>query len=619
MSRTFLALAAFVLLMLSTPVRATAEGAEEGWTHAISLTGPPRYGADFKHPDYVNPQAPKGGKLKLGALGTFDNFNPFVSGVKGNLASHLLNLYESLLQQSLDEPTTEYGLLAEKLKLAPDHSWVIFRLREEARWHDGRRITADDVRFSFEAWRKLSPQWNQTYRKVAKVEVLNERDIRFAMSEAGDPALPLYLGQMPILPRHYWQGKDANGRQRSIETTTLEIPLGSGPYRLSGFVAGRSLRYVRVKNYWGGAVPIRVGTDNFDILEIDYFRDATVLFEAFKNGSVDFRRENSSKTWAVGYDNEAATVGQIQRETHKVERLGILRAFVFNQRRPLLQDLRIRRALALAYNFSQINKALFYGELSRPLSYFPSTDFVAAGRASEAEQKLAETLATETGTPLPTTLLQAPGDAGTEQQVRDRLRRALMLLKEAGYNLVDGRLVNAKGEQMTLEIVLEDPAMERVASFYADQLTKLGIAPSIRLVDDVQYQNRMRSFDFDIAVHAWVEGHAPGAEVREYFASESADKRGTNNIGGLRDRFADALIEKLILSPDRDAKVAAGRLLDRFLRHQQIGIPISNMDLERIAYWNRFSRPATLPRFGGASFPSIWWYDAAKDAKLPQK
>lgn len=598
-------------LALSAPALADEGGP---WRHALSLTGEPKYAPGFKHPDYVNPQAPKGGRARLGALGTFDNFNPLVSGVKGNLAAHLMTLYEPLMTVALDEPATEYGLLAEAVAHPPDHSSVSFRLRPEARWHDGRPVTAVDVVFSHQAWKRLSPQWSRLLAKVAGVDAVSEREVRFRFHEAGDPALPLYIGQMSILPKHWWEGEDAAGRPRDLADTTLEPPLGSGPYRLKGFTPGRSIQYERVADYWGRDLPLRVGTENFDRLEVEYFRDANVMFEAFKADLIDMRRETSLKTWAVGYDFAAAKAGRVVKEAFPIERLGIVKAFVFNLRRPKLQDERVRRALALAYGFEDANRNLFHGLLSRPGSYFPRTEFEASEPLSEDEGRL---LAGLPGAPAPAVLEQAV--SRRPQALRADLFEALELLKSAGYRLERGKLVDRAGERLGLEFVLEDAALERVASAYAANLAKLGIEANIRLVDDVQYQNRLRDFDFDVAAHAWVQGHAPGAEQRDYWSSESADRRGANNLGGLRSPTVDALVERLVLAPTRPEKVAAGRLLDRVLRSSAIGVPIMTEDREFTARWDRFGRPEPMPRYGAAAFPSLWWWDGAKAARTGER
>jgi microcin C transport system substrate-binding protein len=602
----------FLLAVLCGASVARAQQPATGeWRHAISLTGTPKYGPDFKHPDYVRPDAPKGGRVRLGAMGTFDNFNPFISGVKGNLASHLMQIYEPLLWVSLDEPTTEYGLLAEAVAYPDDYSSVSFRLRPEARWHDGRPVTADDVIFSFAAWKQLSPQWNKLLLKVTSAERVGEREVRFLFSEKGDPALPLYVGQMSILPRHWWEGVDASGKRRNIAKTTQEPPLGSGPYALKSFVAGRSVSYERVPNYWGRNVPIRIGTENFDRLDIEYFRDANVMFEAFKADLIDVRRETSIKSWVVGYDFAAAKEGRVVRDAFGIERLGIIKALVFNLRKAKFADPRVRQALSLAYGFDDVNRNVFHNMLSKPGSYYPHTEFEAKGPLSADELAMLKTLPKAPSA----AWLEAAGKKGADASQRTNLYNALELLKEAGYRLQDGRLLDKKGEQLTIEFVLEDASMERLATAYSYQLEKLGINAQIRLVDDVQYQNRMRSFDFDIAAQAWVQGHAPGSEQREYWTTDSADKRGTNNLGGLKNAAVDALVEKLVLAPTRAEKVAAGRLLDRMLRANFIGVPVMTEDKEFMAHWDRFGRPERMPRYGATAFPSIWWWDDGKAEK----
>lgn len=606
-------LAAVTAFVCSAAAWSTAWAGESAvWRHSLSLAGPPRYAEGFTHTDYVNPAAPKGGRVRLGAIGTFDNLNPLVSGVKGKLASHLMLIYEPLLTASLDEPTTEYGLLAEAVSHPDDYSSVSFRLRPEARWHDGRPVSAADVAFSFSAWKRLSPQWNKLLSRVSDVEIVSEREIRFRFTEAGDPSLPLYIGQMNVLPKHWWEGTDATGMRRDIEATTLEPPLGSGAYRLKALKPGRSLVYERDPGYWGRNVPIKVGTDNFDRIEIEYFRDPNVMFEAFKADHIDYRRETSLKSWTVSYGFAAAQDGRIAREAFPIERLGIVKAFVFNLRRPKFVDPRVRKALALAYGFEGINRNLFHGLLAKPGSYFPHTDFEAKGPLSPEERRL---LAELPGAPDARRFDRAPLPGRTDA-TRSDLYNALELLREAGYRLKDGRLLDKAGEQLSLEFVLEDPGLERVAAAYASQLAKIGIAAEVRVVDDVQYHNRLRTFDFDIVAHAWVQGHAPGSEQREYWTTASAGQRGTNNLAGIASPLVDALVERLVLAPTRPMKVAAGRLLDRALRDMAFGVPIMNEDREFMARWDRFGRPATMPRYGATAFPSIWWWDDGKAAKV---
>jgi microcin C transport system substrate-binding protein len=606
------------MMALAAPWSSTVGLAQDrpAWRHAISLTGAPKYGPDFKRPDYVNADAPKGGRVRVGALGTFDNFNPFIAGVKGNLASHLMMIYEPLLIASQDEATTEYGLLAEAVAFPDDHSSVAFRLRPNARWHDGKPVSAADVVFSFNTWKTHSPQFNRYYQKVTSAEATGERDVVFRFSESGDPSLPLYVGQMPVLPKHWWEGVDARGVRRDVTATTQEPPMGSGPYRLRSFVSGRSLSYERIADYWGKDVPLRIGTENFDRIDVEYYRDANVVFEAFKADRIDIRRETSLKNWVVGYDTAAVREGRIIKDAFPIERLGIAKAFVFNQRRAKLADHRVRKALALAYAFEDVNRQSFYNMLAQPGSFFPHTEFEAKRAGSAAERALFASLGLPEPPDLWEDLTPPTGEAPTS---RGRLHMALTLLKEAGFRLDDSRLVNTRGEQLSVELLLEDAAMERVASQYADQLQKIGVAVQFRVVDDVQYQNRLRTFDFDVVVHAWVQGHAPGNEQREYWGAASADQRGTNNLAGLTDPLVDALVEKLVLAPTRAQKLTAGQLLDRVLRAKATAVLIGDEDKELFAYWDRFGRPPIMPRYGGAAFPTIWWWDEEKARKAASR
>jgi microcin C transport system substrate-binding protein len=595
--------AGLILLFVAGAVPAMAnDAASPPWRHALSLVGEPKYPIGFRKTDYVNPDAPAGGRARIGALGTFDNFNPAISGVKGNLASHLMLIYEPLLWASADETTTEYGLVAEAVRHPDDISWAEFRLRPEARWHDGRRMTPDDVVFSFETWKRLSPGFNRTFQHVTAARVTGPHAVRFDFATRGDRTLPLYIGQMSVLPRHWWDGRDASGRKRDIGMTTLEPPLGSGPYRLKGFVAGRSLTYERVADYWGRHVPIRVGTYHVGELQIEYFRDPAVMFEAFKADRLDFRREGSLKNWASAY--EWAKDQPVSREGFAIERLGILRAFAFNMRRDRFADWRVRKALSLAFGFDEINRGAFHGLMERAASYFPNTDFQARGAPGADELALLAGIRADVPDETASAIVERP----LAERPRVSLFKALKLLRQAGYRLDEGRLVKAAtGEQLALEFLLQDPGLEKLASAYGDALGKLGIDVRIRVVDDVQYQNRLRTHDFDIVVQSWVQGHAPGSEQRDYWSSESADRRGANNVGGIRSRAVDALVERMIHAESRADLVTAGRLLDRVLRASHYTVPINVEGREFVAWRERLAKPANMPRYAASGFPELWW------------
>jgi microcin C transport system substrate-binding protein len=594
----------FLIVLTFVPAGMVAGSAGDTgvWRHAISLVGEPKYPEGFTATDYGRSPPPRGGKARVGAMGTFDNFNPAVSGVKGNLAAYLMLLYEPLLWASADEPTTEYGLLAEAVRFPDDISSATFRLRPEARWHDGRAVTAEDVVWSFNVWRRLSPGFNRSFAPVVGVEITGPREVSFRFSTKGDRTLPLYIGQMSVLPKHWWEGRDPTGQPRDIARTTLEPPLGSGPYRLSAFVPGRSLTFERVAGYWGERVPVRAGTYNFATLQIEYFRDSAVMFEAFKADRIDFRREQSLKSWAVGYDTPALADGRIRRASYGIERLGIVRAFAFNLRRQKFADWRVRKALATAFSFDEINRTAFHGLLQRGGSYFPGTDLEATGAPDERERQLLAAI----GRDVPNEVLANISGRSPLERPRGNLRKALGLLKQAGYRLDGNRLVSAGGEQLALEFLLQDAALEKLAAAYADNLGKLGIDVRIRVVDDVQYQNRLRTHDFDLVVQSWVQGHAPGSEQRDYWGSASADRRGANNVGGVRDPVIDNLVELLIHAGSREELVTAGRLLDRVLRASQIAIPINVESRELVAWQERIAPPANMPRYAASGFPELW-------------
>jgi microcin C transport system substrate-binding protein len=580
-----------------------ANPAEPRWRHAISLVGDPKYPEGFTATDYGRETGPRGGKARVGALGTFDNLNIGVSGVKGNLAAYIGLLHEPLMWASADEPTTEYGLLAEAVSYPDDLSSASFRLRPEARWHDGRPVTAEDVVWSFEVWKRLSPGLNRTFQPVRAATVVSPREVRFDFATKGDRTLPLYIGQMSVLPKHWWAGKDAQGRPRDIGRTTLEPPLGSGPYRIAAFSPGRSLTYRRVEDYWGEKVPVRVGTNNFTVLQVEYFRDPAVMFEAFKADRLDFRREQSLKNWAAAYDSAALAEGRIHRDAYPIERLGILRAFAFNLRRPKLADWRVRKALSLAFGFDEINRTAFHGLLQPAASFFPATDLEARGAPDEAERRILA----EAGGDLPHEALAPLGARPLRERPRTRLRQALGWFRQAGYRLDGLRLVHeATGEPFSLEFLLQDAGMEKLAAAYGDILQKLGIEVRIRVVDDVQYQNRLRTGDFDLVVQSWVQGHAPGSEQRDYWSGASAGIRGSNNVGGLRNKTIDALVERLIHAESRQDLVAAGRALDRALRASHIAIPINVESREYVAWQDRIAPPARMPAYAASGFPELW-------------
>jgi microcin C transport system substrate-binding protein len=600
------------------PACAQSQG-EPAWRHALSLFGDVKYPVDFKRFDYVNPDAPQGGVARQILIGTFDNFNLAVAGVKGSLASAVGLIYESLMTPSLDEVSTEYGALAESVSHPEDFSFVVYRLRPQAKWHDGKPVTPEDVIFSLDAFKKYHPQYSAYYRHVVKAEKAGERDIKFTFDAPGNRELPQIVGQLTVLPKHWWEGTDSEGRKRDISATTLEKPLGCGAYRIKEFVPGRSIALQRVNDYWGRDLSVNVGRNNFDELRYEYFRDSTVALEAFKGDQVDWRTENSAKNWATAYDFPAVTEKRVLLEEFPNRSSGIMQAFALNIRRDKFKDPRVRRALNFAFDFEEMNKQIFFDQYKRISSYFDGTELASSGLPQGRELEILEAVRAEVPAEVFTTAYTNPV-GGNPEAVRENLREALRLLREAGYEVRDRKLVDTKtGTQLALELLGEDPSFERVMLFFKPSLERLGIAVSVRTIDPTQYENRLRSWDFDVVVSSWPESLSPGNEQREYWGSQAADMAGSRNIIGIKNPAIDKLIERVIFTKDRDDLVAATKALDRVLLWNHYVVPQWNYPKLRTARWDRFGRPSELPKYGLSGFPTIWWYDAEKAARIGKR
>jgi microcin C transport system substrate-binding protein len=592
-------------------------GAQEApqWRHGLALLDEPRYAEGFAHFDYVNANAPKGGAVRVSAPGTFDNFNPVVADVKGRIAAAYVLVFETLMSSSLDEAAAEYGLLAEAVSYPSDVTSVTYRLRAEAKWHDGKPVTPEDVIFSFDAIKRSSPRYSAYYRHVVKAEKTGAREVTFTFDMPGNRELPFIVGELRVLPKHWWEGSDASGKKRDVATTTLEPPLGSGPYRIKSFVAGRSVVLERVKDYWGKDLNIRVGTENFDTISYEYFRDSTVELEAFKGDQVDWRTEPSAKNWATAYDFPAVRDHRVVQELFPIRSLGRMQAFAFNTRRDKFKDARVRLAFDYAYDFEEMNKQLFFGQYRRIVSYFDGTELASSGLPEGQELEILETVRDKVPPEVFTKPYTNPV-GGNPEAVRNNLREAIRLLKEAGYEIRDRKLVNVKtGEPFTAEILVDDPAIERIALFYKPSLERLGMTVTVRTVDDAQYQNRQRSFDFDVVMPVWEQSLSPGNEQREFWGSQSADMAGSENYVGIKNPAVDAMIDKVIFAKDRAELTAATHALDRVLLWNHYVVPQFTYNKWRTARWDRFSHPDTMPEYGRDDFPTIWWWDAAKAAK----
>src|SRR6266705_2243829 len=533
------------------PAHAQSGTGDMVWRHGLSLFGEVKYQGDFKRFDYVNPDAPKGGVARQILIGTFDNFNAAVAGVKGSLASAVALIYESLMTQSLDEVSTEYGGLASSVSHPEDFSSVIYRLRAQAKWHDGKPVTPEDVIFSLEAFKKHHPQYSAYYRHVVKAEKIGERDIKFTFDAPGNRELPQIIGQLTVLPKHWWEGTDKNGKQRNIGETTLEPPLGSGPYRIKDFSAGRTIVYERVKDHWSRELNVSLGLNNFDELQFVYFRDTTVALEAFKADNVDWRNENSAKNWATAYDFPAVSDKRVLLEEFPIRNSGVMQAFSFNIRRPKFQDPRVRLACNYAFDFEEMNKQIFYNQYKRINSYFEGTELACNGLPTGRELELLETVRDK----VPPELFKKPYTNpvnGNPEQIRGNLREAIRLLKEAGYEVRDQQLVNTKtGEPFSVELLAADPSFERVFLFFKPSLERLGVTIAVRTVDEAQYENRLRNWDFDIITFACGESLPPGNEQRGYWGSQAADQPGSLNMIGIKNPAIDAMIEQMIFAKNR--------------------------------------------------------------------
>jgi microcin C transport system substrate-binding protein len=591
---------------------------ELNWRHALSLFGDVKYPADFKRFDYVNPAAPKGGIARMISIGTFDNFNIAVQGIKGSIAPAVAMIYETLMSPSQDEVTTEYGQLAEAAAHPDDFSWVVYRLRKEARWHDGQPVTPDDVTYSLENLKKQSPFYASYYRHVVKAEKSGEREIKFTFDGPGNRELPTIVGELMVLPKHWWEGTNGDGKKRDISATTLEKPLGSGPYRIKEFVAGRSLVLERVKDYWGVNLPVQVGQNNFDELRFEFFRDNIVALEAFKADQADWISENSAKQWATAYDFPAVAEKRVVKEEFPINNSGLMQAFALNLRRKQFQDARLRSAFNYVYDFEEMNKQLFYGQYKRINSYFAGTELACSGLPEGLELQILEPLRDKVPPEVFTTPYQNPVN-GNPENVRNNLREAMRLVRAAGYDIKDTRLVDSSGQPVAVEILVQDPSSERLALFYKPSLERLGVTTSVRVVDSAQYENRLRSFDFDIIIDVWAESLSPGNEQREYWGSQAADQMGSKNTVGIKNPAVDALIERVIFSKDRADLVAATHALDRVLLWNFYVVPQYTYGFTRYARWDRFSHFEPLPKYGRSGLPTLWWYDAEKAAKIGKR
>ena len=579
-------------------------------SHALSMFDDVKYGPGFEHFDYVNPDAPKGGELRLATVGTFDSLNPFI--LKGVAAAGTLLIYNRLLTKSLDEPFTEYGQLVESIECPEDRSWVIFTLRREARWHDSISITPEDVIFSFETLTtKGLPFFRTFYADVTEVEKIGDHQVKFSFRKGTNRELPLIIGQMRVLPKHYWEKRD-------FGETTLEPPLGSGPYRIEAVDPGRFITYRRVVENWDQDLPVQAGQNNFDLIRYDYYRDDTVAIEALKAGEYDFRVVGNATEWSTAYNFPPVDAGRLVKEMIPHEVIRGMQGFCFNTRRSKFADPKVRQALAYAFDFEWTNARLLHNFFVRSKSYWNNSELA----SSEFPEGLELRILDEYRGRIPDEIFTAafnPPATGGSGDIRSNLRKAQRLLAAAGWRVADNKLTQtATGAVMTIEFLLVSPAYERIIGPLQKNLERLGIESRLRTVDSSQYQNRLQEFDYDVIIANWRQTLSPGNEQRNFWSSETAEFSGSRNYAGIADEVVDKLVERVIAAESRQVQVALTRALDRVLLWGHYVIPGWYSRDYRLVYWDKFGKPAQPPK-NGLGFPRTWWYDADRAAELRQQ
>jgi microcin C transport system substrate-binding protein len=612
-----LAAAAALLFTGMTPSIA----AEDEWLTSSSLIDPDAGQETFERYGYVNPEAPKGGTLNSATFGTFDSFNPFI--VRGNPAAGLTQfgglLWDTLMQQSLSEPSTSHPLVADAYKHPDDFSSATYRIDPDARWHDGEPITAEDVVWSLNVLKENSPMHNRYFANVTEAVALSERMVEFRFDQTGNRELPHIMGDLPVLPKHWWEGTDAKGNKRDFTQPTLEPPLGSGPYKIKSFEPGSNVVWERVEDYWAADKPVNIGRFNFDQRRYTYFLDDNAEFLAFQKGGIeDVRRELSTRRWSTAYDFQAAQAGDVIKREFVSDSIEAMQAFVPNMRLARFQDRRVRKALTLAYNFQEQNRTHFFGLNERFGSYFEKSELAATGLPKGRELEILEQHRDQLPPELFTEEFTLPV-YDDPQDERRYLREAVQLFNEAGWEIRDGRMVNKEtGEQFKIQFLGSSPTSEIIAGGLISNLKKIGIDATLRIVDSSQYIQRYQNFDFDMVTGRFGQSMSPGNEQRDYWSSEAADIPGSRNVAGIKDPVVDALVDKIIFAENREELVAATRALDRVLLWNYYMIPQYYQPTMRFAYWDKFGIPEEQPGYAGVDVES-WWIDPEKAAELERK
>ena len=594
------------LILFNTLMLCSLSKAEISISHGIAMHGQPKYNQEFKHLEYVNPNAPKGGKVIFSSTGSYDSFNPFI--LKGTAAAGIGNLYETLTTNSSDEAFTEYGLIAENIEWPDDRSWVIFTIRNQAIWHDGKKITPEDVIWTFNTlMEKGHPFYKYYYGDVLEVKKIDKNKVKFNFKGSTNLELPLIVGQLPVLPKHYWENKN-------FEETSMEIPIGSGPYKIKDFDPGRSITYELNNNYWAKDIPIKKGTENFKIIQYQYYKDRSIEREAFKAKDIDFFSENSSKEWATSYNVPSVKNDLLKKELIEHENPQGMQGFVFNTRKDIFKDRFVREALSYAFDFNWTNKNLFYDAYKRTNSFFENSELASSGLPIGKELDYLTPYMDVLPKEIFTKEYNPPNTDGSGF-IRSELKNAAKILKNSGWNLIDGKLTHkVSGKKFKFEILLVSPAFERIVLPFKDNLEKLGIDVSVRTIDSAQYQNRIDSFDFDMIVSTFSQSLSPGNEQKNFWGSNAAQTNGSRNVIGIKDWVVDSLINKIITSSTREELIHATRALDRVLLWGHYVIPQWHISAYRTLYWDIFDKPKIRPKYSLGT--NTWWIDENKASTI---
>ncbi|WP_214471416.1 extracellular solute-binding protein [Mesorhizobium sp. dw_380] len=592
------------------------------WRTSSSLIGQSKYGDNFQHYDYVNPNAPKGGTLNSVVLGTFDSFNPYI--VQGTPAAGLFGfggglLYDTLMEQATDEGSVSHPLIADAYKYPADYSSATYRLDPRAKWHDGQPITVDDVIWSFQVLKANSPQYSRYFENVTDAVAISDREVEFHFNQKGNRELPKIIGDLAVLPKHWWEGTDANGKKRDITKPTQEIPLGSAAYKIASFKPGSEIVWQRVPDYWAAKLPVKVGRENFDTRRFTYILDDNAAWLAFtKGGLEDLNREFSSRKWATAYDFPAIKAGDVIKKVFQSHSPQPMQGFVLNQRRPLFQDRLVREALTYPFDFESMNRTLFFGSNTRTSSYFQGTDLASSGLPQGKELEILEKYRDKLPPELFTQEFKLPV-YDSPQAERKYLKQAVDLFAKAGWVIKSGKMVNAKtGAPFKFEILGWNDTDQVIASPYIANLRKIGVDATLRIIDQTQYINRVNHFDFDVVTGLFGQSDSAGNEQRDFWSSKAADTPGSRNLMGIKDPTVDALVDRIIFATDREDLVAATHALDRVLLWNFYVVPQYYRSAIWVAYWNKFGIPDKQPAYAGYD-PDSWWIDLDKEKALAAK